>query len=83
MQEERKETDSVDSGTKKLIADMQAEDEAAAQNTGAKAAEADEEFCCTICFCAFEELDSEILPLTMCDNIFHTECLQEYIDDQI
>jgi len=47
------------------------------------AAPVEDEFVCTICFCAFEELDSEILPLTWCDHIFHTECLQEYIDDQI
>jgi len=45
------------------------------------AVKAEEDFCCTICYTSLAE--DEILPLGLCDHIFHKECLQDYIEDMI
>jgi len=48
-----------------------------------KAAKEAVEFSCTICYCPFEEEDDEIIPLSFCEHVFHSECLKDYIEDQI
>ena len=40
------------------------------------------EFICKICFGNFED-ENELVPLDLCDHIFHKECLESYIHQRI
>ena len=56
------------------------EDAKALNDQRAKLAEeAEQEFCCTICYEAFAEADDEIVPLGICEHIFHKECIGRVI----
>jgi hypothetical protein len=67
-----------------MIKEMEAQDVAELNKIrDQKASTEKEAFSCTICYCAFEEQDDEIIPLSSCEHVFHSECLKEYIEDQI
>jgi len=45
-------------------------------------AEEEQEFNCKICFEVFEE-ENEIMPLQLCEHIFHQECMIQYLKSKI
>ena len=47
-----------------------------------KVEEVDESFSCAICLMLFEN-DEKLMPLTMCEHIFHQGCLTEYLKVEI
>lgn len=75
-----------------MIRKLQEEDEAALEERRRqREAEEQDQFLCKICLSGFDEEDSElgeeskieIMPLSLCEHIFHQSCLTSYLKSRI
>ena len=74
------EEEKVDPETQKLIEQLQNEEKEELTRRQ-KSSVRKEELLCPICFTGYEE--ENVMPLQGCDHIFHTDCLQDYLDTKI
>lgn len=64
-----------------LIELLRKEDEIETERRKREHDKANQDFVCRICLDGFNE--ENVFPLSTCEHIFHTECLQQYLNGEI
>ncbi len=60
---------------------MQEEEEKEAADAAPNGEGADEGFVCAVCYEEFDE--HNCYPLETCDHVFHNDCLQQFLNNEI